>query len=153
MTKTQMNTAAQALLVEHKASKKLSEAVIALLQEYAESSNKSVDKRERDITIDGVEYHWCNRHEIYEVATNFKKPHDCTLSVVHWNFLGKAVAELTAKLMKDAEDGKDVSTTAKSLREAKELRAGRYDVEANMLQHAEVKDYAYDIAWHADSES
>jgi hypothetical protein len=140
-----MKNQAMELLTAHKANKKLSEALTALFDEYAKTSKKETVQRETEITVDGNEYRWCNRHEVYEPITNFndKKP-DCKLAHLKWAEMGKEVKRLNDKLMAMALEGEDVQEIASEFKLAKELRAGRYNFEDDALQYPEIEDFIYD---------
>jgi len=150
MTKVQLRNEALELLVTHKASKKLSDAVTELLEQFVKTSRKDTVKRDKVITIDNIEYAYCNRHEVYEVITNFKKEKndrisdECLLAITVHRDLTKQLKVLNDELMTKAINGEDVSELAKDIKNLKEIRGGRYDYEANSLQFAEVKDYNYD---------
>lgn len=144
MTKTQMKNAALELMEAHGANKKLSAALTALFDEYAKTSKKETVKRETEITVDGNEYRWCNRHEVYEPITNFsgKKP-DCKLATLVWSEHGKKVKQLNDKLMDMAMNGEDVQEIAAELKAAKEIRSGRYNFEDDAAQYPEIEDFIY----------
>ena len=148
MTKAQLREQGIALLAEHKAPKALKEKITELLEEFAKTANKDTVKREVDIVVDGNEYRWCNRHEVYEPITNFKDTKKttvaCKLASHHWFQLGKEIKTLNDELMAKAIEGKDVSELATKLNEMKEIRGGRYDFEANATQYPDIQDYIYD---------
>lgn len=158
MTKTQMSTEAARLLNEHKANKALTTAMTELFEQYMATAKGTAEKREKVITVDNNEYVWCNRHEVYEPSTNFNKESDrkggqkfqdsCRLATKHWSQLGKEVKVLQDKLDKalDEENYEVAGTTNKELKEAKEVRSGRYNHEANTLQYPDIEDYIYDYS-------
>ena len=154
MTKNQMKNEVLAALTEHKANKKLTEALIELLEEYASKASKGSDKREKVITIDGSEYVWCNRHEIYEPSYNFKslKADCCKLGHVVWANYGKQIKEaqehLDALLAAEEFDIDGIRETNDTLTTLKEVRGGRYNFADNALQFAEVESYNYDTKLH-----
>ncbi len=143
-----MSKAANALLVEHKANKALTAALTELFEQYSATVKSDTIQREKHIKVDGKDYTWCNRHEIYEPSTNFKDDKKstvaCKLASTHWFYLGKEIKALEDKLMRDAMAGENVSEIAKQIVEMKEIRGGRYDFEANKLQHPDIEDYIYD---------
>jgi len=143
------------LMAEHKASKKLSTAVLALLEEYSKTSKKDTVQREKNITLDGTEYRWCNRHEVYEPTTNFKQKDACKLAVKAWAAFGARLKKLQASL--EVEHDMEILTDQekldvlssddllkKEIKELKEVRGGRYDFEGNQLQFPEIPGYNYD---------
>ena len=148
MTKNQLKTAGIELLLAHKANAKLTSAITELLEEFAKTSNKDTVKREVDIEVNGINYRWCNRHEVYEPATNFKdmKPTTvaCKLAATFWFNLGKEIKTMNDELMDKAIKGEDVSELAVKLNEAKEFRGGRYNFEANALQFPDIENFIYD---------
>lgn len=148
MTKVQLREAGIALLTEHKANKGLTTAITELLEEFAKTANKDTVKRDVDIVVDGNEYRWCNRHEVYEPITNFKDTKKttvaCILASTAWFNLGKEIKTLTDELMDRATKGENVAELATTLNEHKEVRGGRYDFEANALQFPEIEGYIYD---------
>ena len=151
MTKLQMKNEALNILDNNKASKALKAALTDLFEQYASTAKGETVKRPQHIEIDGVHYRWCNRHTVYEVATNFKKnPRDCMVAYKHWTNLGGEVKQLTDKLMSKALEGEDTQEIAVELKEAKEIRGGRYSREANILQYADIEDYDYDSPTYAE---
>lgn len=147
MTKLQMTAAVESVLAQHKAKPALTEAMMELLEEYASSNKGATNKITQDVTIDGVEYRWCNRHEIYEPIVNFannkKTTVCCKLGAKHWAELGKEIKALNDDLMAKALEGEDVSQLAKELNEKKEIRGGRYSWEGTAMMYPEVADYIY----------
>jgi len=154
MTKIQMKNEALALLTEHKANKKFTESMTALLEAYTASAKKDTFIREKLITMNGVELQWCNRHEVYEVTRNFKndKSPECKLAAKHWGELGKQVKALNDKLMAKALEGEDIQEIAVELKELREIRAGRFDMAGNVLQYADVAGYDYDAIAFTDED-
>ena len=149
MTKVQIKNEVLAALTEHKANKKLTEALVELLEEYASKATKGSEKRDKVITIDGDEFVWCNRHEIYEPSYNFKtnKSDCCKLGHMVWANYGKQIKEaqehLDALLTSEEFDIDGIRATNDKLVELKELRGGRYNFDDNALQFAEVESYNY----------
>jgi len=151
MTKTQMKSAATELLNTHKANKALKAALTELFEQYASTNKGDTVKRVQHIEVDGVHYRWCNRHLVYEVATNFKKnPRDCMVAYKHWSELGKQVKTLNDTLMAKALEGEDVQELAAELKELKEIRGGRYSLEGTRLQYNDIEDYNYDMPVYAE---
>jgi len=148
MTKVQMKNEALSLIAKHKASAKLTAALTELFEEFVQTANRDTVKREQDIVVDGNEYRWCNRHEVYEPITNFKDTKKttvaCKLAAHHWFQLGKEIKTLNDSLMAKAMEGEDVQEEAVKLKELKEIRGGRYSFEANALQYPDMEDYIYD---------
>ena len=150
MTKAQMNAKATELLSAHKANKALTKAMTALFDEYMKTAKGTAEKREKLITVDGNEYQWCNRHEVYEPLVNFaegkKGNGSCKLAAVAWNNLSRQVREIEGKLSKalDDEDFEAAAAVNKELKSLKDIRAGRYDFDANALQFPDIEDYDYD---------
>jgi len=154
MTKTQLKSTALELLVAHKANKQLTAAISALMEEY--SSKKSADKIEKFLTIDGQNYVWCNRHEIYEIETNFKNNGTdkstvaCELAAAYWLQLSKDVRE-HEKLLSEALDAEDYAVAKElnaKLKDLKATRSGKYDFTKNAQLHPEVKGYDYGTDRH-----
>ena len=147
MTKATMKNEALALLTTHKANKKLTEALTELFEQYAKNGKLDSVKREKLINVKGINYQWCNRHEVYEPLENFKndKSPECKLATKYWTFLGTKVKDIQGKLDKAIDDEKydTIKDIKKELDEAKALRGGRYDFEANHLQFPDIADYFY----------
>lgn len=150
MTKVEMKNTAMGILGEHKAPKALTAALTELFEQYASNSKMDTVKRPKHIKVDGVDYTWCNRHEVYELSTNHKNPRDCVVANKHWSYLGKAVTKLNDELFAAAMAGEDTKELALQLKEAKELRAGRYNLEANELQYADIEGYTYGATTYAE---
>jgi len=146
MTKTQLKTEALNLLNEHKANKKLVEAITTLMASYtASKSNKVI--REKMITIDDEQFVWCNRHEVYEPIINFSKGEKsdcCILAHTVWNDLGKQVTKLSDDLTTKAIEGEDVQEIAAELKSKKELRGGKYNFIDDKVKFPEIENYIYD---------
>ena len=150
MTKVQMKNEVLAALTEFKANKGLTKAVVELLEEYASKATKGAEKRDKIITIDGDEFVWCNRHEVYEPSYNFKnnKADCCRLGHLVWAAYGKHIKEaqdhLDALLEADNYDVVEIKASSHNVKELKELRGGRYNFEDNVLQFPEIEGYNYD---------
>jgi len=148
MTKNQIKVEALSLAVTHKANKALTKALTELFEEYAKTGKLDSVKREKLITINKVNYQWCNRHEVYELTTNFKneKSPECKLATKYWSYLGTKVKDIQTKLDAtiEAEKYDEIKAIKHELDDAKALRGGRYDFDANSLQFAEIADYSYD---------
>jgi len=138
------------LMTEHKASKKLSTAVLALLEEYSKTSKKDTTIREKNIVVDGIDYRWCNRHEVYEPTTNFKQKDACKLAVKAWAAFGARLKKLQTSLEVELElespSIDDIKSLGKEIKELKETRGGRYDFEGSQLQFPDISGYNYDSA-------
>ena len=147
MTKKQLKTEVIKALEANKASKKLSEAVIALLEEYTKTKSAK-EKIEKTITIDGQKYIYCNRHEVYEPAENFSsdKAPECKLAKAYWSDLSKQIHKLEDSLAKalDEENFEEAAKLNKELKELKALRGARYNWEDNAKAYPEIDDYDYD---------
>jgi hypothetical protein len=151
MTKVQLKEAVLNKAVELKASKKLQEALAELLEQYAERANRDTIKRDKFITVDGEEYAWCIRHEVYEPITNFKdtiksdkRVVACKLAYKHFDEIGKVITKLNKQMLADAVDGKNVTKLAKQIEHSKEIRAGRYNWADNAKQYPDIEGYIYD---------
>jgi len=110
MTKTQTWENVQTLLVEQKASKKLTQALEELLAPKSSSSTNPPKE------IDGVMNYYCRFHQAYEVETNMvmsqnKSKGYCKASISKWNktnaqikkLNGKAVCAMSEGQMEDAQ--------------------------------------------------
>ena len=154
MTKVQMKNEVLAALSSHKANKGLTTAITELLEQYASKASKGAEKRAKLITVDGVDYIWCNRHEMYEVSNNFKteKSDCCKLGHVVWVYYGRLVKEaqeeLDILLAADDMDVVAIKAANNELKSIKELRGGRYNFDENELQFPEVEMYNYDRDLH-----
>ena len=150
MAQNTMIAQATQILDENKASKKLSAAVLALLEEYSKTSNRDTKQRDKNIEVDGIEYRWCNRHEIYEPTTNFKQKDACKLAVKLWSHYGSEIKKLQTRidveLDMDELDTNEIKSLNTQIKAMKENRGGRYDFEANQLQFPDVAEYNYDIS-------
>lgn len=146
MTKIQMKNEALRLAAEFKAKPQFVEALTELLEQYASNAKLDTVKREKNIVVDGREYTWCNRHEVYEPSTNFKndKADCCVLADKAWKQLSKEVRQLEESLTAKAIEGADVQGLALQLKELRELRGGRYNFEGNALQYPDIEGYIYD---------
>ena len=155
MSQAKMIAEATEILKSHKANKKLSAAVLELLETYGKTAKLDSKKRDKNIVVDGTKYRWCNRHEVYEPTTNFKQNDACKLAVKVWAAHGAEIKKIQAKL--DVERDMDGITDAeaiamlreddalkKEIRERKEIRGGRYDFEGGQLQFPEIAGYNYD---------
>ncbi len=138
------------ILSDNKANKKLTAAVLELLENYSKTSNRDTKQRDKNIEIDGIAYRWCNRHEIYEPTTNFKQKDACKLAVKVWTEYGsrikKAQARLDVELDMDKLDTDEIKTINNEIKTLKEIRGGRYEFEGNQLQFPEIPEYNYDHA-------
>ena len=136
------------LLSDNNATKKLTTAVLELLETYGKTSNRDTKQRDKNITLDGVDYRWCNRHEIYEPTTNFKQKDSCRLAVKLWSHYGTELKKLTNRLDVEIDMDELDTVVIKGLNEdiktLKENRGGRYDFESNQLQFPDVTEYNYD---------
>lgn len=152
MTKIQLKNAVFAELETNKANAKLTAAITAIMEEYTLRANGDTVKREKTIEKDGNMYVWCNRHEVYEPQTNFKRAKtpsgfadECTLALLVHRELSKEIKTLNDSLMAKAIEGEDIQEIAVELKEKKEIRAGRYSWEANDLQYPDIEGYISDI--------
>ena len=137
MTKKQLSNALVELAAGYKVPKEFIEKMNKTLDEFNSRANRDAEKREKFITVDGKDYQWCLRHQVYEPVTNFKpnsKYSDCKLAMKSWAAKGKVVAKLQKELLEKAAAGEDVQEVAQNLKEAKELRAGRYNQEDDWNQ-------------------
>jgi len=155
MSQAKMIAEATEILLSHKANKKLSAAVLELLESYSKTAKLDSKKRDKNITIDGTDYRWCNRHEVYEPTTNFKQKDACKLAVKVWAAYGTEINKIKAKLDAERDIGgltdaelatmlREDDVLKKEIRERKEIRGGRYDFEAGQLQYPEIAEYNYD---------
>jgi protein-arginine kinase activator protein McsA len=148
MTKSELIAQINETLVANKANKTLTAAIQAVLDEYKPSK---AAKREKVIEIDGTEYVWCTRHEVYEIAENFTKDskgyhNGCKLTdykVAHYtkiiNELQKALTEAL-----DNEDFESASKINKDLKELKLIRGSKYNLENDIKEFPEVQGYNYE---------
>ena len=147
MTKVQLKNEVLKALEEHKANKKLSEALTALLDEYTKTKSTK-EKIEKVITIGDTKYIYCNRHEVYEPADNFasEKAPECKLAKAYWSDLTKEVHKLETELQKalDEEDFEAAAKLNKELKELKALRGARFNWEENAKAYQDVEGYDYD---------
>ncbi len=150
MTKIQLQEALLSGLKATGATKKQMVFVTETMTEYMLTANIDTTKRALDIEKDGVAYRWCNRHEVYEQQLNFantkKTTVACKLAAYAWAQMGKKIKALNEELMIKATQGEDVSVLAIELNSQKEIRGGRYDIDANILQYPSVKGYDYTLA-------
>jgi len=148
MSQNTMITQATQILAYNKASKKLSAAVLELLETYSKTSKVDSIIRDKNITVDGTEYRWCNRHEIYEPTTNFKQKDSCKLAVKVWSDYGsrikKVQVRLDVELDMDDLDVVEIKSLNVELKTLKENRGGRYEFEGNQTQFPEIPEYNYD---------
>ena len=146
MAQNNMIAQATQILSDHKANKKLSIAVLALLEEFSKKSKLDTTIRNKNITLDGNDYRWCNRHEVYEPVSNFKEKDSCKLAVSSYRFQTKNIKTLSAAKDKMIEEGEMENVQAKhtEIKLLMETRGARYDFEANKLQFPEIADYIYD---------
>lgn len=143
MTKTEMWTQVQEILKSHKASKKLSEELEAILAPKAGGSVVQNPMK----TIDGVNYHYCRYSGLYViesqmVMSNGKSKGYSKLAISKWTKASKIIQDLNNEAMKlllagDAENGK-----AKA-KEAEELKVLRNDVSYYDDVREIIKDKGY----------
>jgi len=152
MTKVQIKNAVLSALTDHKAKAALTEQITELLELYASKATKGAEKRDKVIDVEGVEYVWCNRHEVYEVSTNFKtnKADCCLLAHKVWVNYGTQIktAQDALDAVIAAEDYEAIKPANIVLQDLKELRGGRYNFEDNKLQFAELENFDYDVSNH-----
>jgi len=157
MNKNTMIATATQLMLDNKASKKLTAAVLLLLEDYSKTSNNDTVKHEKNITLDGIDYRWCNRHAVYEPTTNFKQKDSCKLAVKVWSEFGSRIKKLQTRLDVELDmeelDTKEIKSLNIEIKELKEVRGGRYDFESNLLQFPGIKDYIYDTEKFIKSET
>lgn len=148
MTKLELSTAVSSVMAEHKAPKKLIEEMNALMADFLKSG-KAEKKAEfiRQFEFDGNIYNWCVRHEKYEIISNFnpKDMNNCLLHKPRITALTKIVVGLQNELQEAAEMGADnVKEIALELKNAKEIRGARYDINADKADFPSVEGYDYD---------
>lgn len=148
MTKVQLKNTAIELMLDNKASKKLTEAVTELLEAYTTSAKIDTVKRAKNIELNGETYTWCNRHEVYEVSTNFKKDTDaaCKLANKKWQYIGHMVnaADKALEEALEAQNYDDMPDLHKAAKDAKAIRAGRYTFADDALQFADIEGFNYE---------
>ena len=166
MTKVQLKESILSTLTDNNASKKLSAAVIELLEQYT-ATKSATPKREKVITVDGAEFAYCTKHNVYEPVTNFGMESDrkggkryndgCRLANLVWKNHTKEINQ-GKKELSNALDAEDYESAAKLNKEIKSLelqRGGRYAYEQDMLNHVGIEDYNYNdedfIAVDADT--
>lgn len=156
MTKNQMKLAALEIMKANKANKALTAELTELFEEFAKTSNNDTVKRPKIIEVDGVEYAWCNRHEVYEPATNFKRNNkqkdgtmgyatECNLAAAAWRDLSKLLNEAKEHLQVaiDDENYQVLPELNKKVKELTAQRGGRYSYEANALKYPDCEGYIY----------
>lgn len=127
MTKTQLWNEVQALLVEQKASKKLSQALEELL------APKSGGQTNPPKEIGGVMHYYCRFHQAYEPESNMvmslgKSKGYCKASISKWNktnsdikkLNSQAVIAMSEGLMEDAQHCAKESEVLKAMLNAPE---------------------------------
>ena len=146
MTKVQLRNEVLNTLVAHKANKNLAEAITELMNSY--TATKVKEQRPKVIEVEDTKYIWCNRHEIYEPAGNFKneKSAECKVASKRWSDLTKEVHKIEAQLQEalDNEDYELAGETNKTLKAAKEARGGKFSYENDMLEYPEIEGYDYE---------
>ena len=158
MSQAKMIAEATEILLSHKASKKLSAAVLELLETYSKTAKLDSKKRDKNIIINGTDYRWCNRHELYEPTSNFKQADACKLAVKVWSAHGAEIKKFQARLDSELDmedlDIVEIKTLNTQLKERKEIRGGRYDFEGSQLQFPDIAEYNYDTgAMYNDQEA
>jgi hypothetical protein len=139
-----MKAAVEALMAQHKAPKALKTEMATILDNFVASKAES-KKLPKVIVVDGVEYTWCTRHELYEKSTNIVNGRDCIAANKHWTALGKEVKRLNDELLKAATAGEDVQEIAQELKAAKETRSSRYNLEeSEKYVDAETTEYDFE---------
>ena len=119
MTKTQLWTEVQELLVANKANKALTSALEELLKPKAGGGNVQNPPKE----IDGVMHYYCRFHQAYEPETNMvmssgKSKGYCKASISIWNKRNSAIKTKQAEIgelvaLGDFEQAKECSDELK----------------------------------------
>lgn len=128
MTKTKLWAEVQEILAKHKASKKLSEELEAILAPKAGGSVAQNPMR----TIDGKNYHYCRYSGLYVIEPQMvmskgKSKGYSKLAIAKWTKAGKIIQELNNEAMRLLLDGKQDEGKAKA-KEAEELKVLRNEV-------------------------
>lgn len=136
MTKTQLWTEVQALLVANKANKALTNALEELLKPKAGGGNVQNAPYEQD----GVMYYYCRFHQAYEPETNMvisggKSKGYCKASISIWNKRNSAIKTKQAEIgelvaLGDFEQAKECSDELK-LMQAELNDPATYNLEAD----------------------
>jgi hypothetical protein len=144
---------------EYKADKALQEAITKILNDYkSSSSSNKKDEIAQLIEIDGVNYAWCNKHNLYEVADNFAKNKkrangyhvNCKLSDARWHDISKQIKTANDNLHKAIAEKKwsEVEKFDKEISELKIKRNAIYNIEDDKKAFKEIDSYNYEADYH-----
>lgn len=122
MTKTELWASTQELLVEHKASKKLSQALEELLA--PKTSGGSINP---PMEIGGVMNYYCRFHQQYEPIDNMvmsggKSKGYCKASISKWNKTNAQIKKLDAQVQEFVTNG-EFERAQEKAKESQDLKA------------------------------
>jgi len=149
MNKSQLKTEVLNVLNTHDTGSKkhaaLTEALTTLLESFV--SQKKATEIPKHITIDKVNYIYCSKHQVYEVATNFKneKSEACLLAVAVWNDYSVQIKESKAleQTMITDQNFADLPTQNARTLSLTADRKSVYNMDENDVDFKDVEGYDY----------
>ena len=150
MNKSQLKTEVLNVLTTHDTGSKKHAALTVELTALLESfvSQKKATEIPKQYSFAGVDYIYCSKHQVYEVATNFKseKSEACLLAVAVWNDYSAQIKESKAseQTMITEQNFTDLPMMNALTLSLTAARKSVYDMDQNDVDFKDVDGYDYD---------